>query len=71
MNTELIERAIRMAHKPEDYVDFDPNLYVKESSDMIKELYQQMFRDDEYHMNEVGKWISNCNKLMEKLNEAK
>jgi len=72
MNFELIERAIRLAHKPEDtlIVDLiDYRDYAKDASNMIKELYQQMFLDDKKHTEEVAKWINNCNTLMEKLND--
>ena len=71
MNFELIERAIRLANKPQDVKDFDSKSYVEEASSMIKELYEQMFIDDRYHTEEVAKWINNSNKLMEKLNENK
>lgn len=71
MNFELIERAIRLAHKPQDVKDFDSESYVEEASSMIKELYEQMFTDDRRHTEEVAKWINNCNTLMEKLDENK
>jgi len=72
MNFELIERAIRLAHKPEDNLIadlIDYHDYVKDASNMIKELYQQMLLDDKKHVEEVAKWINNCNTLMEKLND--
>jgi HSP90 family molecular chaperone len=72
MNFELIERAIRLAHKPEDILIvnlIDYRDYTKDASNMIKELYQQMFLDDKKNTEEVSKWINNCNTLMEKLND--
>ena len=71
MNFELMERAIRLAHKPEDVENFDTKSYVEEASSMIKELCEQMFTDDRRHTEEVAKWINNSNNLMEKLNENK
>jgi len=51
MNFELIERAIRLAHKPEDtpiadLIDYHD--YAKDASNMIKELYQQMFLEETF-----------------------
>jgi HSP90 family molecular chaperone len=72
MNFELIERAIRLAHKPEDTLIadlIDYRDYAKDASNMIKELYQQMLLDEKKHAEEVAKWINNCNTLMEKLND--
>ena len=73
MNTELIERAIRLAFKPKDCADaaipLDVYQYVLDASDLIKELYQQMFIDNNRYTEELGKWIGSCNVLMEKLND--